>query len=57
VLAAITSVLVDLPLVARIARERPLTRRTAVALGLIALAGVIGAFLRMRISDLVSLFG
>jgi uncharacterized membrane protein (DUF4010 family) len=43
VIASLASALVDLPLVARIARERPLTRRTAVALFLIVVLGAAGA--------------
>jgi uncharacterized membrane protein (DUF4010 family) len=43
VIASLASALVDLPVVARVARERPLTRRTAVALGLIVAVGMIAA--------------
>jgi uncharacterized membrane protein (DUF4010 family) len=43
VVAALASALVNLPLVARIARERPLTRRIALALALIVALGVVGA--------------
>jgi uncharacterized membrane protein (DUF4010 family) len=43
VLASLMSALVDLPLVARIGRDRQLTRRVAVALGLVAAVGVLGA--------------
>ena len=43
VIASLASTLVDLPLVARVARERPLTRKTALALGLIVVLGVAGA--------------
>jgi uncharacterized membrane protein (DUF4010 family) len=54
ILASLTSTLVNLPLVARIARERPLTRRIGWALLLIAamgLAGVIaGSVLPFKIS-------
>jgi uncharacterized membrane protein (DUF4010 family) len=41
--ASIASALVNLPLVARIARERPLTRRLALALILIVAVGAAGA--------------
>jgi uncharacterized membrane protein (DUF4010 family) len=43
VIASLASALVDLPVVARVARERPLTRRTAVALGLIVAVGTLAA--------------
>ena len=43
VIASLASTLVDLPLVARVARERPLTRKTALALGLIVALGIAGA--------------
>jgi uncharacterized membrane protein (DUF4010 family) len=43
VLASLTSVLVNLPLVARTARERPLTRRIALAMGGVLALGVFGA--------------
>jgi uncharacterized membrane protein (DUF4010 family) len=42
VLASLMSVLVNLPLVARVGRERPLTRRTAVAMGVVVVLGLIG---------------
>ncbi len=42
VLASLMSVLVNLPLVARVARERPLTRQMAWALGLVVALGVAG---------------
>jgi uncharacterized membrane protein (DUF4010 family) len=45
VIAALASALVNLPLVARIAHERPLTRRIALALGLIVAIGAIGAII------------
>ncbi len=41
VIASLASALVNLPLVARIGRERPLTRRIALALGLIVALGVV----------------
>lgn len=43
VVASLASALVNLPLVARVARERPLTRRIAVALGVIVGLGAAGA--------------
>jgi uncharacterized membrane protein (DUF4010 family) len=43
VLASLTSALVNLPLVARVGREQPLTRRFARALVLIVAAGAAGA--------------
>jgi hypothetical protein len=43
VLASLMSALVDLPLVARIGKDPRLTRRVAVALCVVAAAGVIGA--------------
>ena len=43
VIASLASALVNLPLVARIARERPLTRRIALALGFIVVLGIAGA--------------
>jgi uncharacterized membrane protein (DUF4010 family) len=43
VIAALASALVNLPLVARIAHERPLTRRIALALSLIVAIGTFGA--------------
>ncbi len=43
VIASLASTLVDLPLVARVARERALTQRMALALGLIVLVGLAGA--------------
>jgi hypothetical protein len=43
VLASLASALVNLPLVARIAHERPLTRRLALALGLVVVLGAVGA--------------
>jgi uncharacterized membrane protein (DUF4010 family) len=43
VIASLASALVNLPLVARIARERPLTWRIALALGLIVVLGAVGA--------------
>jgi uncharacterized membrane protein (DUF4010 family) len=43
VIASLASTLVNLPLVARVAQERPLTRRIALALGLIVLLGIVGA--------------
>jgi uncharacterized membrane protein (DUF4010 family) len=45
VIAALASALVNLPLVARIAHERPLTRRIALALGLIVAIGATGAIM------------
>lgn len=42
VLASLTSTLVNLPLVARIAKERPLTSRIAFSLGIVLAAGLIG---------------
>jgi uncharacterized membrane protein (DUF4010 family) len=47
-LAAVTSALVNLPLVARIAREQPFTRRIAWSLGAIAIAGLAGAHVGLR---------
>ena len=41
VIASLASALVDIPVVARIGRERELTRRTVLALGLIAAAGIL----------------
>jgi uncharacterized membrane protein (DUF4010 family) len=43
VIASLTSTLVNLPLVARIAKERPLTRRIAWSLGVVMVLGLIGA--------------
>jgi uncharacterized membrane protein (DUF4010 family) len=43
VIAAIASALVNLPLVARIANERPLTRRIAWALGLVVVTGTMAS--------------
>jgi uncharacterized membrane protein (DUF4010 family) len=43
VIASLASATVNLPLVARIARERPLTRRIALALGFIVILGIAGA--------------
>jgi uncharacterized membrane protein (DUF4010 family) len=43
VIASLTSTLVNLPLVARIAKERPLTWRIAWSLGIVLLVGLIGA--------------
>jgi uncharacterized membrane protein (DUF4010 family) len=42
VIASLASTLVDLPVVARVAHERPLTRKTALALGLITVVGTAG---------------
>ena len=42
VLASIASAMVNLPLVARLARERQLTQQLSVALGLILALGLIG---------------
>jgi uncharacterized membrane protein (DUF4010 family) len=47
-LASVTSALVNLPLTARIAREKPFTRRIAWSLGLIALGGLAGAYVGVR---------
>jgi uncharacterized membrane protein (DUF4010 family) len=44
VIASLASALVNLPLVARISRERPLTWRIALALGCIVALGAAGAF-------------
>jgi uncharacterized membrane protein (DUF4010 family) len=49
VIASLASTLVDLPVVARFARERPLTRRTAVALAAIVVVGVIGVLVASRV--------
>ncbi len=43
VLASLMSTLVNFPLVARIGREQPLTRRIALALALVILVGIVGA--------------
>lgn len=43
IIASLTSALIDLPIVARIARDAPLTRRLAWALGLVVLLGAAGA--------------
>jgi uncharacterized membrane protein (DUF4010 family) len=43
VIASLASTLVNLPLVARVAQERPLTRRITLALGLIVALGILGA--------------
>jgi uncharacterized membrane protein (DUF4010 family) len=43
VLASLMSVAVNLPMVARVGRERPLTRRTAVAMGVVMVLGLAGA--------------
>jgi uncharacterized membrane protein (DUF4010 family) len=43
VIASLTSVFVNMPLVARIAHERPLTRRIAVALTFVMVVGSLGA--------------
>lgn len=43
VIASLASTLVDLPVIARVARERPLTRKTAIALGMITFVGAAGA--------------
>ena len=45
VLASLTSTLVDIPLVARVASQRSLTVRLSVALGLIAAVGIAGIVL------------
>lgn len=45
VIASLASTLVDLPVVARVARERRLTRKTAMALGLIVAVGIAGTVL------------
>ncbi len=45
VIASLASALVDWPLVARIARDRALTRRTALALASIVVLGAAGAFI------------
>jgi uncharacterized membrane protein (DUF4010 family) len=45
VIASLASTLVDLPVVARVAREGPLTRKTAIGLGLITAVGAVGAVL------------
>jgi uncharacterized membrane protein (DUF4010 family) len=45
VIASLTSTLVDLPVVARIARERNLTRRIAWALGCVLTLGLLGSLL------------
>jgi uncharacterized membrane protein (DUF4010 family) len=47
VIASLASTLVDLPVVARVAHERPLTRKTALALGLMAAVGAVAALLGM----------
>jgi uncharacterized membrane protein (DUF4010 family) len=54
VLASLMSVLVNLPLVARVARERPLTRRMALALGLIVALGAAGALAGWLVPDIAS---
>jgi uncharacterized membrane protein (DUF4010 family) len=46
VLASIASVMVDPPLIARIAQNKALTRRTTVTLGLMSVAGVIAAIIQ-----------
>ena len=43
VIASLASTLVDLPVIARVARERPLTRKTAIALGIITAVGTVAA--------------
>jgi uncharacterized membrane protein (DUF4010 family) len=43
VIASLASTLVDLPVIARVARQRPLTRKTAFALGLITAVGAAAA--------------
>jgi uncharacterized membrane protein (DUF4010 family) len=43
VIASLASTLVDLPVIARVARQRPLTRKTAFALGLITSVGAAAA--------------
>jgi uncharacterized membrane protein (DUF4010 family) len=43
-LASVTSALFNLPLAAQVARERPLTRRIAWSIGVVALLGLIGAY-------------
>jgi uncharacterized membrane protein (DUF4010 family) len=45
VLASLTSTLVDIPLVARVAAQRSLTVRLSVALGVIAAVGIAGIML------------
>lgn len=50
VIAAVASALVNLPLVARIAHERPLTRRIALALGLVVALGALGIALGLIFS-------
>jgi uncharacterized membrane protein (DUF4010 family) len=45
IIASLASALVNLPLVARVARERPLTRRTSFALILIVVVGIVGTAL------------
>jgi hypothetical protein len=45
VIASLASAIVNLPLVARVARERPLTRRMTFALLLVVLVGSAGAAL------------
>jgi uncharacterized membrane protein (DUF4010 family) len=45
VLASLTSALVNLPVVARVAADRSLTRRLALALGTVTVLGVVGLFL------------
>lgn len=45
VLASLTSTLIDIPLVARVASQRSLTARLGVALGVIAAVGIAGVVL------------
>jgi uncharacterized membrane protein (DUF4010 family) len=51
VLASLTSALVNLPLVAHVARERSLTLRIAAALLLIVALGVVGVIFGMTVLD------
>jgi uncharacterized membrane protein (DUF4010 family) len=49
VIASLASTLIDLPLVARVGRDRSLTRRTGLALALVAALGVAGVIVGMLV--------
>jgi uncharacterized membrane protein (DUF4010 family) len=50
VIASIASALINLPVVARVSRDRQLTRRLGIPIGAIALSGALGLFLQNRLA-------